>query len=215
MSVIILLRHAQEMKHRSLYRFRHLLGAGMLALLTAHADAQGIFFQTGAGQPLSSRSFQLNALAGSVQPVLTFDLAFATDESFAPGQLFDSFTVSVAGGFEQVFGTLVTADASGFLWAPPGSGQPINGGSISRIEVPFPTGGQAFRSTAAYTVSWPIPAQFRSGDFEMTVDLFDNLDVTGSLGYISVPVVVPEPSMLVIFFFGSFLTVWRLREGRL
>lgn len=188
--------------------------AGGLALVSWRSEAQGTFLATGSGQPLASQSFQLNALAGSVQPVLSFEFGFATDEVFAPGQLFDSFSVSVEGGVERVFATLVTADASGFLWAPPGSGQPLNGGSISRIDRPFPNGERSFRTAAAYSVSWPVPAQFRSGDFNVTVDLFDNLDGAGSLGYFSVPVIVPEPSILALFSISSFLVVWRMRGSR-
>lgn len=179
------------------------------------AGAQGAFLSTGSGQALTTRSFQLNALAGSVQPVLTFEFGFATDEVFAPAQLFDSFSVSVAGGVERVFATLATADASGFLWAPAtGTGQPINGGSIGRIEREFPSGGRTFTSSAAYSVSWAIPQQFRSGEFEVTFDLFDNLDGNASLGFFSVPVIVPEPSTLTILTASSLLVVWRLRRSR-
>ena len=92
--------------------------------LTRMASAQGTLLQvlsTGGGTPLVSR--QATAVIPAIDaPVLEFDFGFATEEVAAPGELLDSFTVSLKGDEGNSFTFLVTSDSSGVAWLPPTPG---------------------------------------------------------------------------------------------
>jgi hypothetical protein len=168
-----------------------------------------VFLATGSGQGLVSRTEIVSAIAGSTQPILTFDVGFATDELFGPGRLFDSFSISVAGPGNQPFAALLTADASGVLWAPATEGGfPLNGGTISRLGMAFPEGTRTYLQAEAYRISWPLPSAFR-GDLSVTFDLFDNLDGSGSLAYFTTPTIVPEPTFVSLLALGTWLALRR------
>ena len=66
---------------------------------------------------LHSQSLSLSVPRGSSVP-LAFNFGFETDEVFGPGQFFDSFTLTLRSVDDLVTLILVTADASGVVFAP-------------------------------------------------------------------------------------------------
>ena len=180
-------------------------GGGLVAfLLSTHfASAQGTItvLNTGSGQPLVSAVRPLLVDGGGVQPRLLFNLGFATDETATPGAFLDSFTVTIQDS-NQVFTTIyITADAAGFVVAPPTPGTVvIDPATISKDPLDYPSLNPVLLNRRAFVVIAPIPAQFVGSYINVYFDLFDNLiqavNMIGSLFY---------GTILGIFFTAFFL----------
>jgi hypothetical protein len=196
---------------------RPALTSTFLLLLSSFSSkqlwAQGTFLSTGGGVPLVTRTFPLQT-GGSLSPVIGFEVGFATREVASPGELHDSFSVFVSDNSGQRLSFLLTADTSGFVWAPVSPGTiPVSESSITRTATPFPTTEQTFPSARSYLVSWPVPPQFTAGSFNLTLDLFDNQNGVGSLAYFTPPTVVPEPSHLTLLGIAGMLFALKTRRA--
>lgn len=172
--------------------------------------------QTTPGQELASSQQAIASMPGPFTSVLQFVFGFSTDETVELGGFLDSATVTlrdVNGEFSAVIGTL---DRSGSYWAPfnPG-GLTLEPSSIVREETAFPDLDPLHDYLKAYEVSFTIPEEMRGLDLVLHFDLFNNQNSSGSLGWISKAVVVPEPGTGLLVFAGIlFLFGLRWRQER-
>ncbi len=189
-----------------------LLGFASLCLpwFEPHVAGQGTMtvLQTGGGQPLvtSQQALDLNGLPA---PSVAFEFGFATQEVPTPGVFLDSFTVSLQDAASHT-AVLVTADASGVLWAPPSSGAvTLTDSQIQRVAVAPPTGAPVLGNGLAFSVEMALPPSFTGSTVDVTFDLFDNQNAQSSLGwYQDVRVVsVPEPGAGLLGGLGLLLFV--------
>jgi hypothetical protein len=107
---------------------------------------------------------------------------------------------------------LLTADASGVVWAPttPG-GIVFPPDSILRSAVAFPSLQPVLANQTAFAVTVPLPTVF-SGPVNVYFDLFDNLNPTPSLGWYRA-VVIPEPRTWALLVAGAVL-IWMRKRSR-
>lgn len=162
---------------------------------------------TGGGQPIATveRDFEISPLV--VDPLVTFRFGFATDEVFEPGELFDSFSVLLRNPTSGAIGFLLTADASGIIWAPAMEGGfQLDPTSIIRRPATFASVQPALANQLAYEVSFALPEAFAGERLNVVFDLFDNQNSTRSLGYFSDLTVIPEPSLGAILIGGAAIT---------
>ncbi len=173
----------------------------LAALLgTTFATAQGIFdpigltvLTTGRGEPLQT-SLQPLFVSGNISGLeLQFEFGFGTDEVLSPGEISDSFTVTIQDAAFTTTAVILVADAGGVTWAPPTPGALfLAPETIVRVPIAFPKFETVLAHQTAYAVAVPIPSAF-SGAVVVYFDLFDNLNATRSLGWHSPVIVVPEP----------------------
>jgi len=191
---------------RALVRWFALVVVGSLLVWPQLLRAQGtlnyVVLSTGGADPLVSRQevFPLGNPTGSV---LSFDFGFFTDEILTPGAFLDSFTITLQGNSSTA--VLVTADASGVVWAPPSPGaNAISDAEISRMAV-MPPG--MFGRGVAYSVDVPLPAEFNGTDVSIFFDLFDNQNSIGSTGWYFNPRISQVPEPQVMSFFAVAMTI--------
>jgi hypothetical protein len=147
----------------------------------------------------------LPAISPTTPPPLQFEFGFATDETPGPGNIFDSFTLTLQDNALNHTVVLLTADANGIVWAPPTPGTLfLDPNSITRSAISFPSLQPILAARSAFQVSVPMPAQFNGLTAKIFVDLFDNLDAVASQGYFRVTA-VPEPTVWMIVFVGGLL----------
>ena len=185
---------------------RLLLSSGLLFSAISLAG-QGVaiptVLRTGEGSSLVSKVVMLPpAISGDL---LQLEIGFATDEKFGPGQIFDSFTVSVQGRQANDILLLLTLDASGALFAPQPSNVSLDPASISRALVPFPSLTPVLAAQTAYILSAPLPPELLGAPLQVFFDLFDNQDQVGSLGYFRSVSVIPEPPAGLLVAFAAIL----------
>jgi hypothetical protein len=173
-------------------------GAGYSAI------SQGSFqeitiLQTPGTQSLTSQTRVIEVDAALALPLLQFTFGFATDETVVPGEIPDSFTVTLQDASLVSTMIFLTADVSGVAWAPPTPGTtPIAPESVLRSVTPFPASLEPVLSLQfAYRVQAPLPSGFAGQTLSLHFDLFDNLNGVRSLGWFSDVSVVPEPRFLV------------------
>jgi hypothetical protein len=165
--------------------------------------AQGTtVFRTGGGQPLVTFSQTLNVPAGPVSP-LFLEFGFATDEVLSPSKILDSLTVSLQSAVSPKTAILVTADASGVVWAPltPGTVQ-IDPAAIAHSVTAFPDLQPVLANAIAFKVSVQIPEALLGASLEVIFDLYDNQDVIASMGYVT-GLAIPEPSVPALALCGA------------
>jgi PEP-CTERM motif len=173
--------------------------------------------RTEPGQTRSSFLQLFEAGLGSAAPTFEFRFGFSTGEEPVSGGFLDAATVTLrdaAGEFTAVIGTI---DRSGASWAPPTpGGLSLDLSKIIPEEFPFPDLEPDLFHKFGYRVTVEIPEPMRGRPLELYLDLFNNLDPIASLGWISTPVVVPEPgteNLLLIGLLGAAGYRWR-RAGR-
>ncbi len=137
----------------------------------------------------------LGPLGNGSSAVIQFDLAYATDEDARPLSLGDGMVCSLVDPLRARGTIIAMLDPNGLVVGPSSVGlvtlrradvhfEPINWSSYDR----------PYRWQAAYHASVIIPAELRSGNLELYVDLFDNFDPLESRVWVSSLEVVPEPS---------------------
>ena len=178
---------------------------------------QGSFtsLRTGGGASLVSMQ-QVLSSTGLNSPILLLDFGFVTDETVVPGVFLDSFTVSMQGASSNQAAVLVTADASGVLWAPPLPGAvPLQNSQILRQAIPPPSLQPVLGRGVAFAVQVPVPAQLTGPALTVVFDLFDNQNGIASLGWYSNLQLasVPEPEVWALFGLGFALTIWSRRRS--
>lgn len=171
---------------------------------TASAGGGGdvVVLATEAGEAIQRETRLLGSWTDGA-PVLEFDLGFGTNESWAPGAFSDSFTIGVqtAQG-EQVF--VLTADASGFTWAPAfPDGLSLDEADIVRELVPFGAPGESLAQASAYHARVELPASWSGEEVSVWFELFDNGNDIRSVAYFSNLKLVPEPRAAALLALGG------------
>ena len=179
------------------------------ALFCLPASGQNIL-ETGEG-------FQSTAvsLGETSAPEIRFDFGFSTDEdSQSPNTLFDSFTVSLQDVDRTYTAIFVTADSTGFSWAPSTPGTlALESDSILRtIFTPIDL-GRSYNQSDAFHVSAPIPEAMRGLSLNLYFDLYDNQNGVSSAGWFSDVTMVPEPGITLLGLAGLALCS-RFRRSR-
>jgi hypothetical protein len=143
-------------------------------------------FRTGSGQTLQSLGLPIQTPVASASPTLTFEFGFATAETEAAGTFFDSFSLTLQTTNLTTTALVLTADRTGVVWAPPTPGAlPISSEDIERDAVTFPNLSPTLPLRFAYFVTFVIPDAFAGMALNILFDLFDNLNASSSLAYIS------------------------------
>lgn len=188
-----------------------LLGVFALLVSTVSMWAQGstnfVVLQTGHDTPLVSGQESVSPEDFTLEE-LVFDFGFYTTEVVAPNSFLDSLTVTLQG--DSGAAVLLTADASGVVWAPPSMGgisladSDISWAVISPLQN-APISGQG----VAYTLTLHIPSSI-TGSPILYFDLFDNQNQAMSFAWYTPPrlIPVPEPtvsSLLMIGLVGGFI----------
>ena len=193
---------------------RHIQLVCFCLLVAGAARGQGtlapVIMRTGSGRELVTTTLSyVNASGQSASDVLAFSFGFATQEQSQVGQFADSFTVSISGPGGTAY--LVTADASGVLWAPAVPGAiPLTESAIQRQFVPFEVPSEGLSEAASYQVDYSLPPAWQNSPLTLNFDLFDNQDPQHSLAYFDVTP-VPEPSSVAILLAG--LVFWKLAKS--
>jgi hypothetical protein len=151
--------------------------------------------RTGSGDVLLSQFFSYQNSAPSV----SLEFGFATMETVAPSQFYDSFTVSVTGPGGIAY--LLTADASGVDWAPfvPGA-IAVASADIARQQIPFSVPTEGGQPIGSYEFDFKLPSSWVGVPLTVEFDLFDNQNDKSSLGYYAVP--LPEPANTGLLLLG-------------
>jgi hypothetical protein len=129
----------------------------------------------------------------------------------------DSLTLTFQDASSRLTFVLLTMDASGVTWMPatPG-GVTIDPAQLTWEPIPFPGFATPAPDTySAYHVSTVLPESFAGLSPVLYVDLFDNQDGLGSVGWVQTTP-VPEPESVLVTALGmSVLLLCRLRtRGR-
>jgi hypothetical protein len=174
-----------------------------------------LVLRTGWGIPLTTEWQPLGLAPQMEGSQVQFHFGFSTDESFSPGQFFDSFTITLQDEATLSSVVYLTADAGGVTCAPftPG-GITLLPASIARTSISFPVLQPVLAYQNAYGVTAPVPSQFAGHPVTLYFDLFDNLDSTQSLGWFSDVSMVPEPGAGVLLAVGGLLGLMAFRFRR-
>lgn len=175
------------------------------------ANAQGVMgdpfvLRADGSQALHTETRSVLMPAASDETFLAFHFGFETDEVFGPGTIFDSFSIGIENEAGDRFATLLTADASGVVYAPatPG-GVSIPGGAITASLIPVPPLNQNLTQRYAAYVQAFLPQDFAGQEATLYFDLFDNQNGTASLGWFTDLTVVPEPTTTLLLGLGALL----------
>lgn len=175
-----------------------LLALSAFLLPAAGGTNSPILLETGSGQPLSSVAYRWDLPDFSLSPWLAFDFGLATDERIDPGQLADSFSITLDGNGSSKIALLLTADAYGVQWAPANAGGiALDPSTITRQPATFPDLGPAPAYRYAFSVRWPVPQLLAGQSATLYFDLFDNQNERASLAFVrAVNVLTSAPAQL-------------------
>jgi hypothetical protein len=168
---------------------------------------------TGGGQTLYSAHQSVFVPSEWAAPVLQFQFGFATDETWGPGQLLDSFTVTLQDEAGQRTEVFLTADASGVVWAPPTPGAAlIDPDIIERSFIGGLSTQPALAHHLAHEVRVPLSIAFVDQPLRLYFDLFDNQNALASAGWFGKVTIVPEPPVWSVGGLGLLLGFILLRS---
>ncbi len=158
--------------------------------LSAHADS--VYFgpdmelSTGGGAALVTTNLTLTADPAWTSIRLQLGFGFATDEHPAPDVFFDSFSLTLQTLDEVATLLLLTADQAGVQWAPSSSGGlPLSPDLILREATAPGSGGAGYDTAMSFAISVALPSIFEGTSSRLYLDLFDNLDVFASHGWLT------------------------------
>lgn len=165
--------------------------------LVARADllyfGHDIVLSTGGGTSMATTNFTLAADPLWTGFRLQLGFGFATDETNSAAVFLDSFSLTLQTLDAASTFLLLTTDVNGMNWAPnnPG-GLPVSPDLILRE--PHSPGNTASGYAAAwsYAVSVAIPSAFAGTTSQLFLDLFDNQNALGSVGWLSYARIVPD-----------------------
>lgn len=186
------------------YRLRGLC----FLLLTLGVSAQGVL-NTVPGSGLFSRSAEVTFGASIPSPALRFSFGFATDEVVRPGEIPDSFTITLQDSSQNQTLVLVTLDAGGTVWAPTTPGTtPVSQESLVRTPIPYSSLTPVLAHKTAFELEVTLPQSFVGQSATVYFDLFSNDNGVPSQAWFSELVVVPEPSTATLLALGGWLVWW-------
>lgn len=177
--------------------------AGALVFGQGNLDPPGLtVLRTGSGEPLQT-SVQTLMIPGNVPGLeLWFEFGFATDELLLPGEISDSYTVTVQDTVTADTLILLTSDAGGVVWAPPTPGCTfLPPETVMHAPIEFPSIDPVMANQTAFAVRVKVPSTL-AGPVNVYFDLFDNLNSTDSLGWHGPVVLVPEPRIWLVLSVG-------------
>lgn len=183
--------------------------------------AQGVnepafVLRTGGGVPLVSATQSVFVPGSITAPELLISIGFATAETWTPGSILDSVSLTLRDPALLNTAIFTTIDGAGTLWAPatPG-GLAIDPDSIIRSTIPFPSLTPDLPFKWAFLLRLPVPEAMRGRNLDLHLDLFDNQSGSGSLGWMSEVAVVPEPSGPVILGCGVLALILFARRHKM
>lgn len=201
---------------------RHIIAFVMtlccLGALTQTAHAQGSFepayvIRTGtAPGPLITVSQNVFLPASGLEQMLYLAFGFSTSEAIAPQTFLDSVTLTLKDETAGTAAIFATIDRTGTYWAPTPGGLPVDPAAIIRHPISFPNLSPAYANQWAYLVGLPVPAAWSGKNLTLYLDLFDNQNDSGSLGWMSEGSLVPEPAAFSLL--GVGFAVWTLCRRR-
>ena len=156
--------------------------------------AEANFLQTGGGSPLVRSNLSWSAPGNFTRPALVFAVGFASQEGIAPGEFFDSLTVTLRDSSNSFVAPVVTLDVLGTVFAPdnPG-GVNLATTAIEPEALGYPPSPGVFVSQQAWLVMVVLPSRMTGQAGTLRLSLFDNQDTESSIGFISHLRVVPGP----------------------
>ena len=169
---------------------------GLIPLVPGTLQGQGTLevMRTSGGESLYSGSVPIAFPSVPGGNDLEFKFGFETDETFAPGKIFDSFSLTLQNGDGSITLVLLTSDASGVTLAPATPGTTlILPAALAVVPIAPPTLDPNLSRQAAFQVHAHLPESVRGQSTTLYLDLFSNRDGVDSLGWFSDPVLVPEP----------------------
>ncbi len=144
------------------------------------------------------------------------DFGFGTSEVPTPGELHDSITVILSGFLDRRDRVLATLDVFGLIEKPLIEGA----GDFSATPIEFrnasldPLTPFGLARQQAFTLRFPLPPDWQ-GRGELTAFLSSNGDAFKSVGFVSVPSLVPEQKLAGMTLMGLLLlTLVRRRAGK-
>ena len=192
-----------------------LCSSGILAFWGAHsgAVAQVVTVLTEDTLPAAeSRQSVIGAPGEGVY--FQFDFGFGTSELPTPGELHDSITLILSGFLDRRDRVLATLDVFGLIEKPLVEGA----GDFSTTPVEFrnasldPLTPFRLAQQQAFTLRFPLPPDWQ-GRGELTAFLASNGDVFKSVGFVSVPSLVPEQHLVGMTLVGLLLVAWTQRRS--
>ena len=176
---------------------------GTFNAVEARADQGITYLSTGSGGPLLTESlpFFVNDLGQPVQ--IRVDFGFGTDETFGPGTIFDSFTLSLADAANSSVWMLANIDAGGIVVEPATPGTlPLDEGALTISTIPSPLTNADFANLFSFSMTATIPDELLGTDAFLHFDLFDNQNGDASRGWFSNFSVVPEAATSSLVLIG-------------
>ena len=158
-----------------------------------------VLLQTGSGSTLTRSNLSWSASTNLSHPALVFAFGFASDETFAPAEFLDSFSVTLRDEARSFVAPVLTADVWGSTVAPANpDGAQFDERDLQLELLPLPPLFAAFRSQQAFLVLVVLPPTLIGQRGTLGLSLFDNLNTNRSLGFISHISVVPGPGTFMV-----------------
>ena len=185
-----------------------------------HLFAQGVnepafVLRTAGNGPLVSATQSVFVPGGITAPELLISIGFATAETWTPGSILDSVTLTLRDQLSLNTAIYTTIDGSGTLWAPTPGGLAIDPDSIVRSSIPFPSLTPDLPFKWAYLLRLPVPEEMLGRTLDLHLDLFDNQNGSHSLAWMSGVVVIPEPSGPVVLGCGVLALILFTRRHKM
>lgn len=209
-----------------IFEFLNARFVAYVLMLAAWVSAGGVVRGQGGEEVISVlNTTPGEALVSEVRPVtltpvgnqmlLQFKLGFGTDEVFAPGTIFDAFSVTLqTADFSRTW-VLATFDASGVVWAPatPGA-EMLDGSGIGRTSINSPSFLPDFSFRQAYALEMALPDGAAGQPLNLYFDLYNNQNQIASQGWFTDVIIVPEPGVMALAAVGLVM-LWWLRRRQL